>query len=892
VPIVHQESPQPLTPASRDVAPVLVESDEYRQVCRELLRYVRGETQGRSLLIAGHRGAGKTTLVSKAIQDVTLDRFKDDEGAVAVAHAIPLRVPMRGPAMLPAAASEKETAELALRAITAALYRALSEEVHERYRAKASGVTKAEHEAVELAAQFRLRLDEAPGPAELRDFWTRLDILRGGLLGDVLPRPDQGFRELIALATAAQAYRIVSGESTRKDTTSTLDEAERETTTTINSKDLMNGLTGLFSGAAVFFGLSGGVTHPSGGAAAGGIAAALATTALLSYTSSRKRKRAAESSYEFLRDSRVVTLERDLPVLIERIKAAGFYPVFVVDELDKVDNLHKRMQSLVSQLKSFVAEEAFFCFLTDRNYFEYLRSLSRRMAYPPEHTYFSRRMLIQYRPGDLRRYLYQTFESSPDSVFDWQALPFALLRRACLHHIDLRREISALRGGGRELALQNGEVTSTLAFKFDITIQLAIDLLLARDDLRTRLKNDPDFVLVAYDALYYPSRCWEDGRPQLDTSESAFRAYLGDRMRLNEPAVRSNTEGAITGWTRQQPESHAEPADDVSISDADLKFLHTQLQLLVEFLNEPSRLKSELLAGPLTVSDNADELRQRTDVIAKTAVEAIPPNRPVLKRVDGQVDQWAWTYDSHGRPLNKDDEVAAEQTAEHWEFIQEVRGALERLAGPEINFPALAELYLLERAPEWNTIEAMWSEDRLRGFVERRRDYSTRPTEQLELEEFVQNLRGRATMLGLSLIYGARISSISDRELLPGVRSVSEGLLFRMRSAEDIVKDLEERLEPQQLRPPEPLTLGEEPETDWANPTQANRARTERERKVAAWTSQIQAALQKARGIKAAGSDEPVPVPKSASQSGPAAPDSTNGSEPGAKKGEDRLHAT
>src|SRR6266851_5186897 len=49
---------------------VLAKSEAYEALYRELYRYGKGELEGRSYLVAGHRGAGKTTTVLKAIADV------------------------------------------------------------------------------------------------------------------------------------------------------------------------------------------------------------------------------------------------------------------------------------------------------------------------------------------------------------------------------------------------------------------------------------------------------------------------------------------------------------------------------------------------------------------------------------------------------------------------------------------------------------------------------------------------------------------------------------------------------------------------------------------------------------------------------------------------------
>ena len=55
------ESPEPLTDASfRDPA-VLIPSQSLRILKQELLRYCDGKVSGRSFLVAGHRGSGKTT---------------------------------------------------------------------------------------------------------------------------------------------------------------------------------------------------------------------------------------------------------------------------------------------------------------------------------------------------------------------------------------------------------------------------------------------------------------------------------------------------------------------------------------------------------------------------------------------------------------------------------------------------------------------------------------------------------------------------------------------------------------------------------------------------------------------------------------------------------------
>jgi len=78
MPIRIVESSEPLSPAAqeRGQEALLIDSDASRLLSHEMLRYCDGEVTGRSFLIAGHRGAGKTTMVSNAhLQAVRETRF-------------------------------------------------------------------------------------------------------------------------------------------------------------------------------------------------------------------------------------------------------------------------------------------------------------------------------------------------------------------------------------------------------------------------------------------------------------------------------------------------------------------------------------------------------------------------------------------------------------------------------------------------------------------------------------------------------------------------------------------------------------------------------------------------------------------------------------------------
>lgn len=76
-----------------------------------------------------------------------------------------------------------------------------------------------------------------------------------------------------------------------------------------------------------------------------------------------------------------------------------------MDELDKIDGLSDRTTDMVKRLKKLVAENAFFCFLTDRKYFEEMTVRTAGAPYPIEYTYFTNQLFIIFRHDDMHRYL-------------------------------------------------------------------------------------------------------------------------------------------------------------------------------------------------------------------------------------------------------------------------------------------------------------------------------------------------------------------------------------------------------------------------------------------------------------------------------------------------------
>ena len=366
--------------------------------------------------------------------------------------------------------------------------------------------------------------------------------------------PDQGFRQRLALSSACEMYRRISGSFTRE--TGSRHEAAREASVGVSvdtkGQDLVAPVAALLTGGLA------GVAASSAGtgadpltAAFTGLLAALGAAAVFKVSGSRSRKRSYVEESKFVRDLTVATLDREIPVLVERCLDAGLVPLFIVDELDKVQGLSDRITSLVRRLKKLVAERAFFCFLADRQYFEEMRGRTRRQPYPIEYTYFTHDLFVVFDHRDLHRYLLRAVaplglarvpeslreisDRAPTPPFDLpipsevssvsheetedlRILRYVLLHRAKMHTIDLRRLLTRLQGEHGILEVPPG-AWRTRAHLCDLVIQVAVEMVLEGEAMTERLGREPGFRRLAHDALYYPSRRWEDKQYDLDLSD-------------------------------------------------------------------------------------------------------------------------------------------------------------------------------------------------------------------------------------------------------------------------------------------------------------------------------------------------------------------------------------
>src|SRR5581483_6735597 len=177
---------------------VLAKSDASDRVLEAVRRYVLGQTTGRAIVIAGHRGAGKSTVVHNAVQQCARE-LKGRGGRY------PILVRLNGPSLLDPAVEiaaapgatgeassnrtgdrtrEKGKARLFLSHLAMALYKALGRELVGAVRRYIDARPRLQRAASwELLGSLQIELDDVPSEGRLRTVWNRFAAFEHGLLG-------------------------------------------------------------------------------------------------------------------------------------------------------------------------------------------------------------------------------------------------------------------------------------------------------------------------------------------------------------------------------------------------------------------------------------------------------------------------------------------------------------------------------------------------------------------------------------------------------------------------------------------------------------------------------------------------------------------------------------
>jgi hypothetical protein len=631
----------PLADWPRPYLPPFIETAELGQLKRELTHYLNGEIPGRSFLIAGHRGTGKTSLVRRAVDDLAddlLDRSTKDDALAAEGAGRklpdgpfqrPLLVKLHGPTMLqndvevpkPAAAGTSGDAttkveagpHAALLQITVALYRALVGEISTGFTAHARRHAGARGQlgCVEMAAQLALELDRGADPALLRQAWCAIGRLEGGVLWPASAdetlqahrMDDQGLRELAAVVTAGKAYLKCTGKLTegqkRSSSVSLANEAGiKASADNARMVGLLSSVgLGVAAGAAVQ-----GVGHNAPASFGAGLLTWLLGTLSLDWSARRTSKADSSTAQSFDADVSLPTLERDLPQIITRMRRAGLAPVFAIDELDKLEKPEAGTASLINQFKHIVTDLGFFCFLVDRDYFEQIEQRLRLDPYGMEHTFFSDRILVRPDPTGVIAYLIERLDaqgSDPDTNATAVAIAtLGLMYDSRLNLTTLMRGLARLETFEDAATIANSQRRRVLA-----TIQIAANLALRESDVQARAAIDPTFAQLAIDAAYYVAFMLESGKHTIDASEDALRDYLNAHLAAQQsgPAAGDRTRNEAAKAEPTDPETAVNAAkagqaraDPPSVTDRELKLLHAMLRTMLAYLEDFDGLRAKL----------------------------------------------------------------------------------------------------------------------------------------------------------------------------------------------------------------------------------------------------------------------------------------------------------
>ncbi|MEA3015330.1 MAG: hypothetical protein QOI38_52, partial [Sphingomonadales bacterium] len=376
------------------------------------------------------------------------------------------------------------------------------------------------------------------------------------------------------------------------------------------------------------------------------------------------------------------TLERDLPTVIARVRAAGLAPVFVLDELDKLDDPRTRIRLIINRLKHIVTDHGFFCFLTDRNYFDQTEQLIEGGVYPVEHTFFSERLLVLYGSSEFLTFLTDIIAIVPPTAeneeFARLLLSFNIIHHAKRNFADLTREISRLAGEDGKLRVTAEQVLLQPSYRLVAVMQLAVDEILRRPALTGRFESDPGFAQLAVDALYMVSREWEKGSKEVDLSTEKVRRCLNERLA-----------GAAV---RVDPKRPRPPPPKVS--NADLDVLVEQVHALCGLLSNLESLRAAVrdwsnlpgCANPETVIPES---------LSGGLLEKAPGSEPV----------WKFLYDSSGAPRKSSAEMAADDKADERRRLRAFADQASKLvAAAGLSIEDLVAAKVLPKSITWTHV--------------------------------------------------------------------------------------------------------------------------------------------------------------------------------------------
>ena len=219
--------------------------------------------------------------------------------------------------------------------------------------------------------------------------------------------------------------------------------------------------------------------------------------------------------------------------------------------MDKTRDANAALENFLKLTKHIVTDHAAFLFLTDRDYYEQLIAADNvdwghiLMTTPVATTFYSHRIFLSYEPKDYRKYLMEIVDQtswSTKSEIERFRLELGLLAwgtilvyRARMVPFHFSRELKQL-VDENGVFIERDPATPLMRSicRQQLTMQLGIEAIIRRDEVKERIHEVPVFQQYVYDTLYWPSYQHEKGLNDGIDDKSNVRPFILTQANLKK----------------------------------------------------------------------------------------------------------------------------------------------------------------------------------------------------------------------------------------------------------------------------------------------------------------------------------------------------------------------
>ncbi len=804
-------------PADAGAAVPYATSEASRDLVAELWRYAVPRTpepefrsppqptsSGRSVLIAGQRGAGKTSTVLWAIREVQAGLIRSSTPVrllpVPITASMFIKdetpeTPLLSGSKTQSRSSAEDTEKKApvpslkpreqlLFALCCAMHRELLREFLRSLRARvreiAGDTPGIDHRAAdlfELLAQLEHDVEEYIPKRRLRAVWNRLRCLdptgTGSALfsrnafGRTLPGSEnvrlprgQAAAELSLLATANELSLRLVGTIFRDGSDNAEMKHSRESA--LEKTEWRQLLGSLLAGGLIGTGVGKVAELNAFAALFAGVLGTIASALILPLLGSWSHAETYVRRLQFTRDYSIQTLHLEVPRLIDGLKNVGLFPVFIIDELDKHTDLHGKLDPVLKHLKHFFSDRALFCFLTHRQFFDELAITERASPFGVTTTWFGQRCFIEYLPWDLREWVRARMpaESSQERA-DRTLWEFVLVGRAVSNMAKLQHDLEHVQSDYARKLLRPGQVFDSdfRVLQVEAVFQIISEFVL---DWMSVSRSSGNLHLAQL-AFSLPLKAWRRGDPFV--IGPAARAEL---VQLVSDSV----------WSESD---HTTPTPKTEINDQQWEILCGGLEALMKLASNANEV-SERLAKP-----------NHRWVLEPQVRDAFLQCLPLVKTSENQPrtreTTWLW-HDTagsrdHRQQSERNDDVAVARRRIRLidDLLKSPGQSIERpepdggrseWGGGPVDFGRLVECGLMSGAPAWTSVrQHLLDLDNSPLPIEQRHDTEDVVCDFAELLEHDLSLFGTGLLIAAAVGQFNPNSSVAER-LKAGLTALHE----------------------------------------------------------------------------------------------------------------------